>query len=270
MPPRRNEPCPCGNGKRFKHCHGREFGPPPVPSEIADSVRFICFETHLEDFRYATNGGTAFLVRRKGIPFGITCRHVLRGFSIDDLVITDARTGQKAAGIRGMYHPTNLRDENEGSDLDDICVIAFNEFEGQFFDGAYDFDCHPAISSEPANQVIATGFLKQKSHIDPPNIFAGLGFLEFRDAGVAQFDHALRRGLATYAYPDFNSIAGMSGSPVYNLNSEALCGMIARGGLDPGDGLTIYFIDIFDVLQFLDAVATGSNNVSYTKDRWRL
>ena len=166
----------------------------------------------LEDFRYATNGGTAFIVRRKGTPFGITCRHVLRGFSIDDLVITDARTGRKAAGIKGMYYPTNLRDENEGSDLDDICVIAFNELEGQFFDGAYDLDRQRAASSEPANQVIATGFLKQKSRIDPPNIFAGLGFLEFRDTGVAQFDHALRRGLATYANPDFDSIAGMSGS----------------------------------------------------------
>src|SRR5882757_791554 len=162
MPPRRNEPCPCDSGKRFKHCHGREFGPPPVPREIADSVRFVCFETHLEDFRYATNGGTAFIVRRKRTPFGITCRHVLRGFSIDDLVITDAGTGRKAAGIKGMYLPTNLRDENEGSDLDDICVIAFNEFEGQFFDGAYDLDRQPAVSSEPANQVIATGFLKQK------------------------------------------------------------------------------------------------------------
>lgn len=48
--PRRNESCPCGSGKRFKRCHGREFGPLPVPREIADSVRFVLFETHLEDF----------------------------------------------------------------------------------------------------------------------------------------------------------------------------------------------------------------------------
>jgi hypothetical protein len=177
--------------------------------------------------------------------------------------------GRKAAGIKGMYYPAT-RGENEGSDVDDICVIAFNEFEGQFFDGVYDLDRQPAASSEPANQLIATGFLKQKSRIDPPNIFAALGFLEFRDAGVTQFDHALRQGLATYANPDFNCITGMSGSPVYNLNSGALCGMVARAGLKPDGGLTIYFIDIFDILQFLDAVAAGSNNVSYTKDRSRL
>src|SRR5688572_973314 len=22
MPPRRNDPCPCGSGRRYKHCHG--------------------------------------------------------------------------------------------------------------------------------------------------------------------------------------------------------------------------------------------------------
>jgi hypothetical protein len=267
---RRNEPCPCGSGKRFKHCHGREFGPPPVPKEIVDSVRFVCFETHLEDFRLATNGGTAFVVRYRGTPFAITCRHVLNGFSVDDLVITDAKFGRKVARIRGIYHPGNMRDDSEGSDLSDICVIAFNDFDGEFFDGAYDLDRWAAARSEPANQLIATGFLKQKSHIDPPNIFAGLGFLEFRDAGVANFDHALRRGLATYANPDFDSISGMSGSPVYNLNGKALCGMVARGGLQKEGRCIVYFIDIFDIVQFLDAVAAGSSNVSYFKDRSRL
>jgi len=108
-PIRRDAPCPCGSGRRFEHCHGKEFGPPPVPEEIAKSVRFVCFETHLEDFRLATNGGTAFVVRYKGTPFAITCRHVMNGFNIDELVITDARFGRKVAGVRGMYYPGNLK-----------------------------------------------------------------------------------------------------------------------------------------------------------------
>ncbi len=264
---RRNEPCPCGSGKRFKRCHGREFGPPPVPEQIANSVRFVCFETHLEDFRLATNGGTAFVVRYKGTPFAITCRHVLSGFNIDDLVITDARLGRKVAGVKGMYYPGNLKDDVEGSDLDDVCVIAFHKHDSDFFDGAYDLDRWAAATSEPANRLIITGFLKEKSSINPPNIFAGLTFLQFTDAGVAAFDHALRRGLATSSNPGFDSISGMSGAPVYNLNSGALCGMVARGGFQSEGTCTIYFIDIFDIMQFLDGVSAGSDKVSYLKDR---
>ncbi len=158
---RRNEPCPCGSGKRFKHCHGKPLESSPlVPREIIESVRFVCFETHLEDFRLATNGGTAFVVRYKGTPFAITCRHVLNGFQIDDLVITDARMGQKVAGIRGMYHPGNLGADAEGSDLDDVCVIAFRQSEDDFFKGAYDIDRMPTGTSEPATRLVVTGFLR--------------------------------------------------------------------------------------------------------------
>jgi hypothetical protein len=263
---RRNAPCPCGSGKRFKHCHGMEFGLPPVPKEIAESVRFVCFETHLEDFRLATNGGTAFVVRYKGTPFAITCRHVLHGFNIDDLVITNARLGRKVAGVRGIYHPRPLNGDVEGSDLDDVCVIAFHEHDNEFFDCIYDLDRLSAATSEPANRLIVTGFLKQKSSINPPYIFAGLCFLQFTDAGVAAFDRTFRRRLATYFKPNFDSISGMSGAPVYNVDSRAVCGMVARGGIQ-GDGVcTIYFIDIFDIMQFLDAIASGSNKVSYVRD----
>jgi hypothetical protein len=166
-----------------------------------------------------------------------------------------------------MYYPGNLKDDVEDSDLDDICVIAFHKHDGDFFDGAYNIDRLAAATSEPANRLIATGFLKQKSSISPPNIFAGLCFLQFTDAGVAAFDHTLRRGLATYSNPSFDSISGMSGAPVYNLNSRALCGMVARGGIQSDGACTMYFIDIFDIIQFLDAVSAGSDKVSYIKDR---
>jgi hypothetical protein len=264
--PRRNEPCPCGSGKRFKRCHGREFDPPPVPKEIAEAVRFICFETHLEDFRLATHGGTAFVVKYKGRPFAITCRHVFQDFSIDDLVITDARLGRKAAGVKGMYFPGNLKDDVEGSDLDDVCVIDFHHYDGNFFDGVFDLDRWGTATSEPANRLIATGFLKEKSFISPPNVFLGLSFLQFTDAGVSGFDRTLRQGLATYSKPSVDSITGMSGSPVFNLNSRALCGMIARGKLQSDGTLRVFFIDIFDIMQFLDAAAAGSTTVSYLKD----
>ena len=40
----------------------------------------------------------------------------------------------------------------------------------------------------------------------------------------------------------------------------------ARGTLQSDGGCTMYFIDIFDIMQFLDAVAAGSDKVSYLKD----
>jgi hypothetical protein len=264
---RRNEPCPCGSGKRFKHCHGKASESSPLlPREIVESVRFICFETHLEDFRLATNGGTAFVVRYKGKPFAVTCKHVLNGFQIDDLVITDARMGRRVAGIRGIYHPGNLRADAEGSDLNDVCVIAFHDGEDDFFKYAYDLDQMPPETSEPATRLVVTGFIKQKSFISPPNIFTGLCFLDFTDAGVAPFDRTLRRGLATYQKLGFDSISGISGAPVYNLANRALCGMVARGGLQSNGACTIYFFDIFDIMKFLDAITSGSQELIYLKD----
>lgn len=197
----------------------------------------------------------------------ITCRHVLKGFNIDDLVITDSRYGQKVAGISGIYYTTNLKGDAEDSDLDDICIISLSKCDGDFFDCAYDLDQLPAATSEPASRLVVTGFLKQKTSINPPYIFAGLCFLQFTDAGVYGSDCVLRRGLATYSNPDFDSISGMSGAPVYNLNSGAICGMVARGGLQIDGSCTIYFIDIFDILNFLDAVSAGSDKVKYIKDR---
>ena len=263
---RRNAPCPCGSGKRFKHCHGRELVLRLSLKRLPKSVRFVCFETHLKISALPQTAEPLSLFDTKERHCD-TCRHVLNGFIIDNLVITDTRFGQKVAGVRGMYYPRNLNGDVEDSDLDDICVIAFHKHDGDFFGCAYDLDRLPAATSEPANRLIVTGFLKQKSSINPPHIFAGLCFLQFTDAGVAAFDYALRRGLATYSNPDFANISGMSGAPVYNLNNRAMCGMVARGGLQSDGACTIYFIDIFDIMQFLDAVSAGSDKVSYIKDR---
>jgi hypothetical protein len=263
---RRNEPCPCGSSKRFKHCHGKATeASSQVPLEIVESVRFVCFETGLEDFRLATNGGTAFIVRYKGALFAITCKHVLKGFSLDDLVLTDARMGQRVAAIRGMYSPGNLRGDAKESDLGDICVIAFKNGDDDFFKHAYDLDHMPVGTSEDATRLVVTGFIKQKSFISPPNIFTSLGFLEFTDAGSAPFDQLLRQGLATYRNPGFESIAGMSGAPVYNLASGALCGMVTRGGLQKDGACNIFYFDIFDILKLLEGVSSGLQEIGYSK-----
>src|SRR5581483_11878539 len=35
----RNDPCPCGSGKRYKHCHGALVEPPPAPRDPAALVK---------------------------------------------------------------------------------------------------------------------------------------------------------------------------------------------------------------------------------------
>ncbi|MET4391715.1 hypothetical protein ABIB73_007507 [Bradyrhizobium sp. F1.4.3] len=51
-PTKRNAPCPCGSGKRFKHCHGQHRGAPPV--ETPPPPREIAFTTALEISRVPT------------------------------------------------------------------------------------------------------------------------------------------------------------------------------------------------------------------------
>ena len=190
----------------------------------------------------ATNGGTAFIVRYKGTHFAITCKHVLKGFEIGDLVITDARLGKKVAVVQGAAFPTNLEGDLDGSDMDDICVIYFEDHDGDFFSGAYDLDKNAARTSEPAHRLVATGFIKEQSSIEPPNIFTALFYLNFTDAGRHRTDDALRHGLATYLNPGITSIAGMSGAPIYDLNAGALCGMVARGALQDDGRCMIHYI----------------------------
>jgi uncharacterized protein len=30
----RNDPCPCGSGKKFKKCHGRQSGSKPIQAQV--------------------------------------------------------------------------------------------------------------------------------------------------------------------------------------------------------------------------------------------
>jgi hypothetical protein len=53
--------------------------------------------------------------------------------------------------------------------------------------------------------------------------------LEFTDVGLGTSDPTLRTGLAEFKDPEFKSITGISGSPVFDITANALCGMVVRG-----------------------------------------
>jgi hypothetical protein len=57
--------------------------------------RPVFFRTALEDFQYATHGGTLFLVSVRGRAHGLTCQHVFQDFAIEQLFITREKQAQK-------------------------------------------------------------------------------------------------------------------------------------------------------------------------------
>ncbi|MCK9920064.1 hypothetical protein MXD81_64145, partial [Microbacteriaceae bacterium K1510] len=108
------------------------------------------------------------------------------------------------------------------------------------------------------------GALKEKSRIDPPDITIGYSRLEFGDAGATS-DPFLRLAHAQFLKPEFTTVAGISGSPVFNRTANSLCGMVIRGGMN-GDRCEIRYVDIFDIAHLLEAVNARAPQTYYTKN----
>jgi preprotein translocase SecA subunit len=76
----RNDPCPCGSGKKFKHCHGRSDGAPPPASQVtvvvqsdpAEEQRLAALAAEIKAAtaqQPATNGGaTPGTPRGRSVP----------------------------------------------------------------------------------------------------------------------------------------------------------------------------------------------------------
>ena len=108
----------------------------------------------MDDFFYATHGGTLFLVEYLGRPYAITCAHVFQDFEVGALVIGQDQVpkGCKAANVKGRYKPANPTGAAVDSDVLDIAILDF--FEGitpDFFRGsAFIINDDRAGSSEVA------------------------------------------------------------------------------------------------------------------------
>jgi hypothetical protein len=207
-----------------------------VRQDIGDAVRAIFFQTELEDWLYATDGGTAFVVRYDGRLFGLTCRHVLKSFNPGRLFLTAEKFAQKGslpAHIVGLFHPSSPREEAVGTDVTDICVLQFSDdIASDFFKGTeYILDRNTWATSKKGNRLRVQGVLKEKSSIVPPDIRMGFCNLEFQDDGPYPDDPFLRRAISQFDKPDFTSVTGISGSPVFDETAKTLCGMVVRGGM---------------------------------------
>src|ERR1700675_1832162 len=112
-----------------------------IRQDFADAVRPVFFQTDYDEFLYATDGGTLFLVRYRDRDYGVTCRHVFtgNGFDPNRLFITrekHAKKGSMPAPIKGVAYASSPRDAAVGTDLTDMCVIEFaDDMPSAFFVG---------------------------------------------------------------------------------------------------------------------------------------
>ena len=245
-----------------------------VQQDFGNSIRPVFFETDLEEFMYATHGGTLFIVDFGGRAYGLTCGHVFQDFALERLFVADerqARKGSKPARVKGLYHASSPRDGAVGTDIVDICVIEFvDEVTPEFFGGsAYIVDEKTVATSQIGHELHVAGVLKDKTMIVPPDLSFGYCRLQLHDVGVSTSDPVLREAYAEFREPEFESITGISGAPVFDHTANVLCGMVARGGMS-GNRCRLHYIDIFDIVHFLEAVSRGAASAYYTKSVVRI
>lgn len=239
-----------------------------IRQDFTAAVRPVFFRTGLEEFQYATHGGTLFLVSFRGRVYGLTCQHVFQDFTLEQLFITQEKQAQKGsppAPIRARCGPSAPIGAAAGTDVTDLCVIEFaDDIPSDFFkDGAYLIDERTVATSKPGHSLLVAGVLKEKSSTVPGDFVFGYCRLEFQDDGVSA-DPILRKGIAEYREPEFSEITGISGAPVFDDSTNALCGMVVRGSLVESR-CHIYFVDIFDIMRLLEAVSEGKESAFYTK-----
>jgi hypothetical protein len=138
-----------------------------IRQDFRTSVRFPIFETGYEEWPYATEGGTLFLVTFRGRVFGLTCRHVLGSFDWQQLRVTEAKYGRMFAPIRGLVYPSAPTGAAIDTDILDIAVVEFApEIGPNFFpDPPYILDSNTCGSAGDGDVLYAHGALKDKSDL---------------------------------------------------------------------------------------------------------
>ena len=151
------------------------------------------------------------------------------------------------------------------TDVTDFCLIQFgSNVSTDFFHGsAYPLAEGTICSSVEGEPLMIAGVLKEKSRIDCHDISPVYCRLELSDAGPTS-DPFLRNGAAQVADPEFSSVTGISGSPVFNLSRNRLCGVVFRGGLAQRR-LNVLYAEASDLLHFVEAGSEGKPDTFYVK-----
>jgi hypothetical protein len=237
-----------------------------IRQDFRDAIRAVFFQTGIEDWEYATHGGTLFVVNYQGKVYGVTCGHVRKDFEWRQLVVTDKKIGTRAAGLKNVCYPSSPRHSAVDTDIEDLAVIEFADDIGPTFfaDTAYVIDPQTARTSSIGDALQVAGVLKAATQIDQGIIAPQFCLLEFTDQGAASEDPTLRQAIGVYEKPEFEEVVGISGSAVFNATANALCGMVVRGGLHENK-CTIRYVDILDILKLIQAVHDGKLETDYRK-----
>ena len=224
------------------------------------------FETEVDDWRYATDGGTAFIINFRNQVFGITAKHALGTFNWRQLALTNEKFGDQVAGLSAIHYPSEPTEAAEGSDVLDIVAIKFSDdVDAAFFrDSAYILESRTMCGSESGDVLLVNGALKDQSSIADETISARFALLEFSDHGPSCADPVLREAIAKFDTQSFSRLTGLSGSPVFNRTKRCLCGMAVRGVLHK-DVAIMRYIEITDVVEILTAIVEGTLRTQYAK-----
>ena len=125
-------------------------------------------------------------------------------------------------------------------------------------------DSQTIATSRPGDVLHVAGTLKSPSVITEDKIAPIYCLLELSDNTSASNDPTLRSAFGKYENPEFSDVVGLSGSPVFNVTREALCGMVVRGGIS-NDQFTLRYVDIFDIMQLLGAIQKELSETHYKK-----
>ena len=239
-----------------------------ISLDFARSVRPILFYTGIDDFQYATHGGTAFVVSYNGRPYAITCRHVFKDFQEDQLTLFGTQFPRKSdtsAKIKTICFPSSPTGQAVDSDVTDFCAIEFDDaVSTDFFQGSdYPFSDNTICSSTTHDRLMIFGAVKEKTVIDPPDVTVSYCRLEAGDIGPSA-DPFMRYGAAEYVNLGFSDPAGISGAPIFNLTRNGLCGMVTRATLQRGR-FNFMYADAFDLFRFVAGASERRPNIFYAK-----
>ena len=78
-----------------------------IRQDFRTASRFVFFDTGVEEWQYATHGGTPFVVLYRGRLYGLTCRHVWGTFNWGQLIVTANRFGPPVAGLERIAYASN-------------------------------------------------------------------------------------------------------------------------------------------------------------------